>query len=1041
MLGIKSPLILIPFFFSSTLITLTSALKPEFIFNNDEDGCPPCFNCMLPIFECKQYSTCNEYTGQCECVTGFGGQDCKSPVCGGLSVQNDQRPIRNESEPSCDCYDGWGGINCNICQQDSICNAFLPDGVEDGGVCYKQGILVHQVFQGCNVTNPKILSILNGKQPQATFSCNKTSEECGFQFWVDQVESFYCGLDNCTFEYDIAGNTTHYKCENVECKCLPDEFLCGKSGSIDISDFLTETIKGPADFSCDLRDQNCKFSEPSMDGLISNVFGDSCITLHCESGECIHYSEIPGYTIPKNPSNKRAQVITICITVFILGLILSTTINCITNSPLFLSSASGKIKLADDYDDDSSSFSSLLYNDLSEEFLYNTVNATLTFENIEYYVGKNKKTPGSKVLNKVSGIVQPGQIMAIMGGSGAGKTTLLDILAMKNKSGTVEGTIRINGQKMDPTEFRKITGFVDQDDHLFPTLTVYETVLNSALLRLPSKMSLKSKHKRVEKVLKELRIFNIKDKLIGNDFERGISGGEKRRVSIACELVTSPLILFLDEPTSGLDSNNARNVVECLLKLANHQNRTLVVSIHQPRSNIFKMFDRLILLSSGEMCYSGVTSDVGGFLKNCGYECPRDYNIADYLIDVTFDEKDSTGKADIATTLAIDNEEVQPPQVHNIDDELRESNNSSNSTNRNEWEHYAEHRDEIRSLLFKDNDNGNGGGNTISSSKGSVGTGLLCKEFQSSSIYQQLLYDVNMETVNSNTHNIKLPTGCGKASFSEQLSILCSRSFKNVYRNPKLLIGNYLLTVILGAFLGALYYKVEDDISGFQNRLGLFFFIITFFGFLSFTELSAFYLERIIFIKERSNNYYHPLAYFISKILSDVLPLRIIPPFILAIVLYPLVGLNIKDNAFIKFIGILVLFNLSVSFEILTIGIIFEDLNNSIISSVLILLWSILFSGLFINTQDITNFIFKYMKNFSLFYYAYESLIINEVKSLTLKEKKFGLSIEVPGATILSTFGFQVANLKFDILMLCVAIFGFLITAYLILRFFVVENR
>ena len=123
--------------------------------------------------------------------------------------------------------------------------------------------------------------------------------------------------------------------------------------------------------------------------------------------------------------------------------------------------------------------------------------------------------------------------------------------------------------------------------------------------------------------------------------------GEKRRVSIACELVTSPQVLFLDEPTSGLDANNANNVIECLVRLANHYNKTLVLSIHQPRSSIFQLFDKLVLLSNGKMVYSGDAHKVNEFLKNEGYACPPDYNIADYLIDVTFEPSKFVTRANI----------------------------------------------------------------------------------------------------------------------------------------------------------------------------------------------------------------------------------------------------------------------------------------------------------------------------------------------------------------------------------------------------------
>lgn len=163
------------------------------------------------------------------------------------------------------------------------------------------------------------------------------------------------------------------------------------------------------------------------------------------------------------------------------------------------------------------------------------------------------------------------------------------------------------------------------------TLTVYETVLYSALLRLPREMSEEAKKFRTLETLEELGILGIRDVRIGEVGARGISGGEKRRVSIACELVTSPSILFLDEPTSGLDAFNAYNAVECLVQLARDYKRTVVFTIHQPRSNIVSLFDQLLVLGLGKTVYSGAFERVQRYFEGIGRGCPPGFNIADYL--------------------------------------------------------------------------------------------------------------------------------------------------------------------------------------------------------------------------------------------------------------------------------------------------------------------------------------------------------------------------------------------------------------------------
>ncbi|CAI5755757.1 unnamed protein product [Candida verbasci] len=979
--------------------------------NIDEDkDCPPCFNCNLPNFECTQFSQCNTFTGMCECQDGYGRMDCSEPLCGSLSDGNLNRPIRKKNK-ICDCKDGWSGINCNLCETDDVCDKFMPDGVK--GTCYKDGILVNKFHQMCDVTNPKILKILDGKIPQATFSCNKTSQNCNFQFWIDEVESFYCDLNKCELQYDLNQNTTHYNCETIGCKCLPDRMLCGKAGSIDISEFLTETIKGPGDFTCDLSKNKCRFSEPSMNELIQSVFGDPYITLECKSGECLHKSEIPGYSTPDNPKLTLGNIFSIVGVLLICILVVYTLLRNISDSGLF--------KKSNDYENFETD-----PNIMNQNF----EPTTLSFENIGYKVGKNDDK--RSVLRNVFGLVKPRECLAIMGGSGAGKTTLLDILAGKNKDGEISGNIYINGNSIDAKHYKSIVGFVDQEDHLIPTLTVYETVLNSALLRLPRDMSFTQKQARVIEVLNELRILHIKDRVIGSNFKRGISGGEKRRVSIACELVTSPSILFLDEPTSGLDSYNARNVIESLVKLSRDYERTIVFTIHQPRSNIVSLFDKLILLSDGDLIYSGDMIKANDFFTKNGYKCPLGYNIADYLIDITVDHnkivKVSDADSEVVAATSIDLHEA------NVHEDFVNPKASQEDITR-EWEHFAVHRDEYNADIL---------GRRKSKQTGESETILRLRNklpslFIESSLALELKDEINQVKENPNIFDTKLHE-IKKATFFSQFVILSSRTFKNLYRNPRLLLAHYLLSLFVGLFCGYLYYNVSYDISGFQNRLGLFFFLLAFFGFSSLTGLHSFATERIIFIRERANNYYHPLSYYLSKIFCDVIPLRVLPPIILISIAYPLVGLTMEHNAFIKTVLVLVLFNVAVSIEMLIVGILIKEPGTSTMIGVLLLLLSLLFAGLFINSEDL-NIQIKWLQWISVFHYAYEALSINEVKDLILKEKKYGLSIEVPGAVILSTFGFKVGAFWKDVSFLGGLSVIFLVLGYIFLHYFTIEKR
>lgn len=334
-------------------------------------------------------------------------------------------------------------------------------------------------------------------------------------------------------------NETTYKCENVKCKCIPDRMLCGAENSVDLTDFLVQSIKGPASFSTLVTrggssQDRSKFQEPAMDDLIKSIFGDPSIYLQCRAGECLYKTEVPGYKVPVKTINTPliAGIIAGC-ALFIVAVIMLIWY-------LSRRSAYGyaAIQLSDDSDDESG------------KLMTDHKPAALHFDNVSYYLN------GRQILSGIRGVARPGQVTAIMGASGAGKTTFLDILARKNKRGVVQGDFYVNGEKVDDNEYRNVIGFVDQEDTMLPTLTVHETILTSALLRLPKGMSNSVKEQRVFEVEKQLGIYHIKDQIIGSaeGKGRGISGGEKKRVSIACELVTSPSILFLDEPTSGLVS-------------------------------------------------------------------------------------------------------------------------------------------------------------------------------------------------------------------------------------------------------------------------------------------------------------------------------------------------------------------------------------------------------------------------------------------------------------------------------------------------------
>ncbi|KAJ0972053.1 hypothetical protein J5N97_020012 [Dioscorea zingiberensis] len=235
------------------------------------------------------------------------------------------------------------------------------------------------------------------------------------------------------------------------------------------------------------------------------------------------------------------------------------------------------------------------------------------------------------ILNGITGMVSPGEFMAILGPSGSGKSTLLSVLAGR-LHGRHGGVVLANGKEMTKSVVRR-TGFVTQDDVLYPHLTVRETLVFCAMLRLPRAMARAEKVRAAEAVMAELGLDKCADTVIGNAFVRGVSGGERKRVSIGHEMLTRPSLLLLDEPTSGLDATAAYRLVATLGGLA-RRGRTVAAAVHQPSSRVFQVFDTVLLLGEGSCLYFGRAKDAVGYFESIGFAPKFLVNPADFMLDL-----------------------------------------------------------------------------------------------------------------------------------------------------------------------------------------------------------------------------------------------------------------------------------------------------------------------------------------------------------------------------------------------------------------------
>ncbi|KAG5058942.1 hypothetical protein JHK82_013929 [Glycine max] len=263
----------------------------------------------------------------------------------------------------------------------------------------------------------------------------------------------------------------------------------------------------------------------------------------------------------------------------------------------------------------------------------------LEFSNLSYSIIKKQKNDGvwinkeTYLLHDISGQAIKGEIMAIMGPSGAGKSTFLDALAGRIAKGSLEGSVRIDGKPVTTSYMKMVSSYVMQDDQLFPMLTVFETFMFAAEVRLPPSISRSEKKKRVYELLDQLGLQSATHTYIGDEGRRGVSGGERRRVSIGIDIIHKPSLLFLDEPTSGLDSTSAYSVVEKVKDIA-RGGSIVLMTIHQPSFRIQMLLDQITVLARGRLIYMGRPDAVQAHMSRFGRPVPDGENSIEYLLDV-----------------------------------------------------------------------------------------------------------------------------------------------------------------------------------------------------------------------------------------------------------------------------------------------------------------------------------------------------------------------------------------------------------------------
>ncbi|KAL9660657.1 hypothetical protein QQ045_025474 [Rhodiola kirilowii] len=286
---------------------------------------------------------------------------------------------------------------------------------------------------------------------------------------------------------------------------------------------------------------------------------------------------------------------------------------------------------------------------------------TMTFHNVNYFVDMPKEMSDKGVsekklqlLSSVSGVFSPGVLTALVGSSGAGKTTLMDVLAGRKTGGYIEGDIRISGHPKEQNTFARISGYVEQNDIHSPQVTVEESLWFSSSLRLPKEVSKEKKQEFVEEVMRLVELDSLRNALVGLPGSSGLSTEQRKRLTIAVELVANPSIIFMDEPTSGLDARAAAIVMRTVRNTVD-TGRTVVCTIHQPSIDIFEAFDELLLMKrGGRVIYGGKLGQhsqtmINYFKAIRGVPHITDgYNPATWMLDISTPAAEERYGADLA---------------------------------------------------------------------------------------------------------------------------------------------------------------------------------------------------------------------------------------------------------------------------------------------------------------------------------------------------------------------------------------------------------
>jgi len=525
-----------------------------------------------------------------------------------------------------------------------------------------------------------------------------------------------------------------------------------------------------------------------------------------------------------------------------------------------------------------------------------------------------------QILRHATGIAHSGEILALMGSSGAGKTTLMNILMYRTSLKLkISGERLINGVPVGTSFVNAISGYIQQDDLFLGALTVKEHLMFQALVRMDRNLSTNDRELRVLDVIADCGLQKCMNARIGiPGIRKGISGGERKRLSFAAEMVTDPAILFCDEPTSGLDYYTAQKIVLLLKKMAT-AGKTIICTIHQPSSDIFSIFDNILLMAEGRTAFHGTRHEALEFFAEQGMVCPSTHNPADFFLENL-------------SVMSLGEEFVSQKDRREIVEAI------------------CNHYDDTRKAGL------------IMTTQSTISNWKKSYEFQT-------LEKRIMEQESKSIHY--------KASSWTQLKALQTRSWLTNWRNITLVGVRFSQLLAVAILFCLIYYRQKMSKTGIHNINGALFLFIVHMTFSSiFGVINTFCDELPLFLREQSNGLYRTTFYFLSKTIADT-PIHFLFPFVFALIVYFAIGFLEDIYHFTWCVVILTLVvHVSCSFGYL-ISCASGNVQTALTFIPPLTTPILIFGGVFVNSKGVPIYL-SWLQYISWIFYATESMLINQ---------------------------------------------------------------